>query len=170
MLFLSRLFQDPPESLAMIQLKKILLPTDFSQNSRTAQKYACALADQFGAELHVLYVLQDLTLVMPEPGAMFAIPAVNTAEIQQSAEKALATIPEPGWCAGKKVVRATRNGSPYAEIVRYAADAAIDLIVISTHGRTGLTHVLLGSVAEKVVRKANCPVLTVRPNERDFVK
>lgn len=154
----------------MIQLKKILLPTDFSQNSRSAEKYACALAEQFGAELHVLYVLQDLTLVMPEPGAMFAIPAVNTAEIQQSAEKALASIPDPAWCGGKKVVRATRNGSPYAEICGYATDTGIDLIVIGTHGRSGLSHVLLGSVAEKVVRKANCPVLTVRPNEHDFVK
>jgi nucleotide-binding universal stress UspA family protein len=120
--------------------------------------------------LHVLYVLQDLTLVMPEPGAMFAIPAVNTAEIQQSAEKALTSVPDPGWSAGKKVVRATRNGSPYAEICGYADDTGIDLIVIGTHGRSGLSHVLLGSVAEKVVRKANCPVLTVRPNERDFVK
>ena len=60
--------------------------------------------------------------------------------------------------------------SPYAEICGYATDTGIDLIVIGTHGRSGLSHVLLGSVAEKVVRKANCPVLTVRPNEHDFVK
>ncbi|MCY2965193.1 MAG: universal stress protein [Planctomycetota bacterium] len=153
----------------MIRLKKILLPTDFSQNARSAQNYACAFADQFDAELHVLYVLQDLTLVMPEPGAMFAIPALNVAEVEQSAQRMLLTVPDDSWAKGKKVIRATRTGSPYVEIVRYAADAGIDLIVMSTHGRSGLPHVLLGSVAEKVVRKAGCPVLTVRPGEHQFV-
>jgi len=153
----------------MIRLQKILLPTDFSQNSRTAQKYACAFADQFGSEVHVLYVMQDVTLIMPEPGAMFAIPALNVDEVRQSAEKMLQTVPDETWSKGKKVVRATRSGSPYIEIVSYAADNDIDLIVMSTHGRSGLPHVLLGSVAEKVVRKAGCPVLTVRPDEHEFV-
>lgn len=153
----------------MIRLQKILLPTDFSQNSHCAQTYACAFADQFGAELHVLYVMQDVTLIMPEPGAMFAIPALNADEVRQSAEKMLETVPDAKWCTGKKIVRATRSGSPYLEIVRYAAENAIDLIVLSTHGRSGIPHVLLGSVAEKVVRKAGCPVLTVRPNEHQFV-
>ena len=150
----------------MIRLRKILLPTDFSQNSRTAQEYACALAEQFGAELHVLYVLQDVTLIMPEPGAMFAIPALNVEEVRLSAEKMLQTIPDEAWSQGKTIVRATRMGTPFHEIVGYAADNDVDLIVLSTHGRTGLPHVLLGSVAEKVVRKACCPVLTVRPGAR----
>jgi universal stress protein A len=153
----------------MIRLQKILFATDFSTNARSAQDYACAFAEQFGAELHVLYVLQDMRLVMPEPATMFAVPASNLDEIQASAERALALVPDATWCTGKHVVRATRSGTPFVEIVRYAEEEQIDLIVLGTHGRSGLPHVLLGSVAERVVRKARCPVLTVRPSDHKFV-
>ncbi|MFN0051569.1 MAG: universal stress protein [Planctomycetales bacterium] len=152
----------------MIRLQKILFPTDFSENARCAQEYACALAEQFHSELHVLYVLQDVALVMPEPGAMFAIPAVNLDEIEESAQRALTTIIDPNW-PQTKIHRSTRRGAPFVEIVRYATDNQIDLIVMGTHGRSGLPHLLLGSVAEKVVRKAGCPVLTVRPTDHKFV-
>lgn len=153
----------------MIRLKKILFPTDFSSNAQAAQDYACAFAEQFGAELHIVYVLQDVSLVMPEPGTMFAIPASNLEEVRASAEKALAGVPAANWCAGKRVVRVTRSGAPFVEIIRYAAEYEIDLIVMGTHGRSGLPHVLLGSVAERVVRKAGCPVLTVPPSDHKFV-
>ncbi|MGQ0635184.1 MAG: universal stress protein [Planctomycetaceae bacterium] len=151
-----------------IRLKRILFPTDFSTNAKCAQDYACELARQFQAELHVLYVLQDVSLVMPEPGLMMTIPALNVEEMKQSALRALKTVPDSQWPA-EKVVRTTRMGAPFVEIVRYAAENAIDLIVMGTHGRSGLPHVLLGSVAEKVVRKAGCPVLTVRPSDHQFV-
>jgi nucleotide-binding universal stress UspA family protein len=147
----------------MIHINRILFPTDFSENARRPQQYACELARQFGAELHILYVLQDVALVMPEPGAMFALPALNLDEVQQSAERALATLPGPEG-QQLRITRSTRQGSPSGEIVRYAADNKIDLIVMGTHGRSGLSHVFLGSVAEKVVRSAQCPVLTVGPN------
>lgn len=152
----------------MISIKRILFPTDFSEFAKPAQDYASALAEQYHAELHVLYVLQDIALVMPEPGMMMSMPALNLDEVQESAERALASIIDPQW-PQEKVVRATRRGAPYVEIVRYAADKQIDLIVMGTHGRSGLPHVLLGSVAEKVVRKAPCPVLTVRPTGHEFV-
>jgi nucleotide-binding universal stress UspA family protein len=145
----------------MITLKRILFPTDFSENASEALKFACVLAEQFHAELHILYVLQDVTLVLPEPGSMFMLPAFNLDEVQQSAERALASIVDPQWPLAK-VIRATRRGSPFAEIINYATENQINLIVMGTHGRSGLTHALLGSVAEKVVRKANCPVLTIR--------
>lgn len=153
----------------MIQLKRILLPTDFSKNARAAQEYACAFADHFGAELHLLYVLQDMVIGTASPGETVLIPATSTAEAQASAERALAELPDAAWAKGKQIVRATRTGAPLVEIVRYAREQNIDLIVLSTHGRTGLAHVLLGSVAENVVRKAPCPVLTVRPDEHRFV-
>ena len=90
------------------------------------------------------------------------------AELQESAEKALDQLLDQDWAQGKKIVKSTRQGPPFLEIIRYAKENEIDLIVLGTHGRTGLAHVLLGSVAEKVVRKASCPVLTVRSDEHQF--
>ena len=153
----------------MIRLQRILYPTDFSQHSRPACDYACALAEQFGAQLHVLSVVQDMQIVMPEPGSLFSVPAVNMDEARDSAEIALKKWIDPAWVAKNNVAYATRVGTPFVEIVRYAREHEIDLIVIGTHGRSGLVHVLLGSVAERVVRKAACPVLTVRPTDHNFV-
>lgn len=153
----------------MIRLRRILLPTDFSDSARAAQTYACALADQYQSELHVLHVMQDVMLMMPEPGTAFGLPQNYLVDLKLGAEKALDNLLPAEWTKGKVVVRATRMGNPFVEIVRYAREHDCDLIVIGTHGRSGLTHVLLGSVAEKVVRKAPCPVLTVRPEGHGFV-
>jgi nucleotide-binding universal stress UspA family protein len=152
----------------MISLKKILVPTDFSEYSNNALKYGCALSEKFSSELHLLHVLQDLVAMVPEPGLAFPPPGNYMQELQASAEQALKQLPEDGWACGPTVIRATRNGPPFVEIVRYAREHAIDLIVIGTHGRGGLAHMLLGSVAEKVVRKSPCPVLTVRPDQHQF--
>ena len=153
----------------MINLKRILLPTDFSSNSKQSLSYACAFAEQFKSELHLLHVLQDIVALVPEPGLAFPAPGDYMGQLQESAQKGLETFVDASWAAGKTVVRATRQGPPFLEIVRYAKENEIDLIVLSTHGRSGLAHVLLGSVAEKVVRKAPCPVLTVRSSEHQFV-
>jgi len=154
----------------MIRLKRILFPTDFSDCSRRAQEYACALAEQFQAELHVLHVLVDVALMMPEPGSMAMMPQNYLLELKQTAEKALEGLLAPSWTQGRRVVRATRMGNPFVEISKYASERDIDLIVIGTHGRSALMHVLLGSVAERVVRKAPCPVLTVHPEGHQFVE
>jgi universal stress protein A len=153
----------------MIRLKRILFATDFSDLAATAQDYACEFAERFGAELHVLHVLQDVMLMMPEPGSAFSLPQNYMVELKQAAEKTLETVPPADWCSGKHVVRATRMGAAFVEIVRYAREQEIDLVIIGTHGRSGLKHVLLGSVAERVVRKAPCPVLTVRHEGHQFV-
>jgi nucleotide-binding universal stress UspA family protein len=84
-------------------------------------------------------------------------------------KKALAGVLDPQWPVGRKVVQAVVEGSPKVEIARYARTHEIDLIVLATHGRSGLAHVLIGSVAESVVRTARCPVLTVRPEGHQFV-
>ena len=154
----------------MIQLQRVLFPTDFSELSKSAERYACALADQFRAELHVLHVLEDVYLFAPDPAAMVYIPPNLLNEARKNAEQAISRVPSPEWSNGKRVVHATRNGSPHVEIVNYAKEKQIDLIVIGTHGRTGLTHLLLGSVAERVVQHAGCPVLTVRSEGTQFVK
>ncbi len=153
----------------MIAIKKILFPTDLSDAAAEAQLYACALAEQFGAELHILSVMQDMSLVSPDPNMPWVIPASSLEEIRASLESALKAIPDPQWAAGKTIHRVLRTGTPFLEVVRYAQEADIDVIVVGTHGRSGLTHMLLGSTAERIVRKAPCPVLTVHPKGHQFV-
>jgi nucleotide-binding universal stress UspA family protein len=154
----------------MIKLQRILLPTDFSEHSAAARVYACEFAQQFGAELHLLHVIQDLAPLVPEPGAALAPPVDYLRELELNANAMLERAVDPNWAAGKTIVRAVRQGPPFLEIIRYAKETNIDLIVLGTHGRGGLAHMLLGSVAEKVVRKAPCPVLTVRHPEHEFVE
>lgn len=153
----------------MIKLKRILFPTDFSTSSKCAQVYACELADHFHAELHILYVLQGMLFTIPEPGTLLTTPSVDINEERKSVELILNRQPDAWQREELQVVRAIREGSPAVEIVRYASDNDIDMIVLGTHGHTGLTHVILGSVAENVVRKAKCPVLTIRPGEHKCI-
>jgi len=152
----------------MISLKRILVPTDFSDSSRSATRYACGLAEQFDAELHLLHVLETHAVSTPQFGLGFDLPTF-VRESRKAAETALMSGVAPDWEVAHRVVRTVVEGSPFVEIVRYAQEKAIDLIVLSTHGRSGLVQALMGSVAEKVVRKAPCPVLTVRPEGHQFV-
>jgi universal stress protein A len=145
-----------------IQIQKILLPTDFSTYAAVATKYACELATRFEAELHLLHTLELHLTTTPEFGLGLALPKY-VAESRTVAEKNLAGVLDPTWAAGRTVIQAIVEGAPKVEIIQYARTHAIDLIVLATHGRTGLSHVLMGSVAELVVRTAPCPVLTVRP-------
>lgn len=151
-----------------IQIQRILLPTDFSPRSAVATKYACELATKFDAELHLLHTLEIHPVDTPDFGMGLALPRY-TDESKAAAEKALTTVLDPQWKGSRGVIHAILEGSPIVEIVRYARKHDIDLIVLSTHGRTGLAHVILGSVAESIVRTAPCPVLTVRPEGHQFV-
>lgn len=152
----------------MIEMEKILVPMDFSDCSDAALRYGRALAEAFGASLHLLHVVQD---PYTQPWAAEAFPAPLGEMLQQWQEQArtrlVAVLGEKDRAAA---TIATVVGSPFYEIVRYAAEQEIDLIVIGTHGRGPVAHMLLGSVAEKVVRKAPCPVLTVRHPQHEFVK
>jgi universal stress protein A len=151
-----------------IQLKRLLLPTDFSNYSATATTYACELAARFDAELHLLHTLEPYVASTPEFGMGLAFPNY-IGEARAAAEKTLAGMLDPKWAAGRTVIQVVLEGSPKVEIIQYARKENIDLIVLATHGRTGLAHVLMGSVAETVVRTAPCPVLTVRPEGHQFV-
>jgi nucleotide-binding universal stress UspA family protein len=152
----------------MISLKTILVPTDFSECSEAALRYGRALATSFGCTLHLLHVVQD---PYTQPWAADAFPAplgVLLDQWQEQARTRLAeSIPEEERA---RVVIATQIGSPFLEILRYASEESVDLIVIGTHGRGPIGHMLLGSVAERVVRRAPCPVLTVRHPQHEFVQ
>jgi len=154
----------------MIQLKRILVPTDFSEHSEQAAAYAVELAKRFNAEevhcLHVSDIPADLLATsayyMTGPSEDFI--AQVRAESQKNLDAFIAKNLQ-----GVPVKKAFIEGRPFAEIVTYARDNDVELIVIATHGRTGLKHTLFGSVAEKVIRKAPCPVLVVRREEREFI-
>jgi nucleotide-binding universal stress UspA family protein len=145
-----------------IRIQRILLPTDFSPHSATATLYACELATKFEAEMHLLHTLEIHLAPTPEFVMGINLPQYIQ-ESKAAAVNALSRVLDPQWAASHKVVQAVVEGSPKVEIVRYARQEQIDLIVLATHGRTGLAHLLIGSVAENVVRTAPCPVLTVRP-------
>ncbi|RUL87665.1 universal stress protein [Tautonia sociabilis] len=147
----------------MIQIDRILAPTDFSKHSEAAVRFACELADRLGAELHLLHVLSEVVVPAgPDPMLVASMPPEYYKEIEDQARQTLATICAADWPKPRAVVSEIRWGDAVDEIHDYATEHGIDLIVVSTHGRTGLAHVLLGSVAERIVREAPCPVLTIR--------
>jgi nucleotide-binding universal stress UspA family protein len=153
----------------MIRLNRILVPVDFSEYGAHALRYGCALAQKFGASLHLLNVLEDYYPLVPEAGMMLGDKDQYLSGLRAATERELAKLPEAAWAPGGEVTRTVIVGTPFVEIVRYAREHDIDLIVVGSHGRTGIAHVLMGSVAERVVRKAPCPVLTVRPGQHEFI-
>ena len=153
----------------MIDLRRILVPTDFSKSSHSALTYGVAFARKFGAELHLLHVVQDIALFIPE-AVLAPLPALAPLEqFTTAARTALERVVREGDWAGVPIHPEVAEGRPSEEIVRFARERTVDLIVMGCHGHTGLAHVLLGSVADKVVRRAPCPVLTVRHPEHEFV-
>jgi nucleotide-binding universal stress UspA family protein len=152
----------------MIALKQILVPTDFSEASEAAVRYACALAEAFGATLHVLHVMEDPFLYAPTSEG-YVLPAHVFEEMERNTRERLNKVLSDADLARFRSRLVLKKGSPFVEIVRYAKREDIDLIVMGTHGRGPIAHMLMGSVAEKVVRKAPCPVLTVRHPEHEFV-
>jgi universal stress protein A len=143
----------------------VLVPVDFSEMSRKALLYAVSFAKQFGAKIVLLHVVEPLPA--PPEVVYLETGAINT-EARKGAEKQL-SVWRQAVAAGASVTTKIRTGVAYREIVEAAKAAKADLIVLSTHGRTGLAHLFMGSTAERVVREATCPVLVVRSPEREFV-
>lgn len=150
----------------MIKLKKILYPTDLSEYALHALPYATELASTYGARLYLLYVVDNY--LIGAPGAGFA----------GQPDDLLHRVKESGTSNLKHLTQQIENiavesevliGTPHVEIVRFAREQDIDLIVLATHGRKGIAHALIGSVAEKVVQMSPCPVLTVKHPEHEFV-
>jgi nucleotide-binding universal stress UspA family protein len=152
----------------MIQIKRILYGTDFSELSRYALQYAAYLARQCQAQLHCIHVVDDSYQywVAFDLTTVPAGPPVE--ELLSAAQKQLRTFLAKDDLQGLEVTTAVMHGKAFVEIIRYARENDINLIVMGTHGRTALRQVLMGNVADKVVRKSLCPVLTIRHPDHPF--
>ena len=153
-----------------VSLKRVLWPTDFSELSLRGGRYARGFCEQFGAELHIIHVIPpplspDVSLVVPAEVPV----SVSEPELIEASQEALDKLVAEHFAGFEKVVTKVFFGNPWPGVCDYAKENDIDLIVVTTHGRTGLSHVLIGSTAERIVQHAPCPVLTVKHSEKDFV-
>jgi nucleotide-binding universal stress UspA family protein len=146
----------------MKQIKKILFPIDFAANFETLVPWVETFADKFDAQVYVLFVAQDLSHF-----ATFYVPHGNIEEFQQqaidSARKRMAAAAEEFFKKFPKLETRVELGSPAEKILAFVQKEKIDMIIMGAHGRAGLERVIFGSVANKVVKSASCPVLTVHP-------
>ena len=146
----------------MVDIKNILYPTDFSEHSLVALPMALDLADRYGATLHCLHVLDVGQEFFLASGELVPCPA-DTSEMLKAVEEKLGRFVEEHVLPTETYInQAVVQGKPFLEIIRYSRRQEIDLIVLGTHGHSALASMLLGTVVEKVLRKAPCAVLTVR--------
>lgn len=147
-----------------LNVKRILAAVDFSETSGRAFDYALSLARVFESEVVALCVLEDPILYASYTDQSFRD------SLESSAQKQLDALGSRHGSEGVTVKTAKIPGTPFYEIIQYAKRENCDLIVLGSHGHGPLKHMLLGSVAEKVVRKAKCPVLVVQPDQHQFVQ
>jgi nucleotide-binding universal stress UspA family protein len=148
-------------------IETLLVPTDFSEESLKALSYARALLNYFPGAAHLVYV-HDVDFAYAVPALMSTSPMIATEEVERRYRKDLAKLAKQFDLSGSRLEQHVRAGRAYQEISELASKVGAQLIVIATHGRTGLRRLMLGSTAERVVRHAPCPVLVVREREREF--
>jgi len=151
-----------------LEIKKVLVPIDFSDYSKSSLRYAVNFAKQFNAEIYLIYVLEPVIYPPDFSMGQIAIPSIN-AEWDERAREELENLAKTEIPEGVNVKTILKNGKPFLEIIDTASEENIDLIIIATHGHSGVEHILFGSTAEKVVRKAPCPVLTLREPVKGFM-
>ena len=151
----------------MEQIKKILVPIDFSDYSKNALKYAVQFAKQFNAKIYLVYVVEPMIYPADFSMGQVAIPSADI-DLHSRAEEELRKLSKDFINGSLQVEILIKTGKPFVEIIETASANDIDLIIIATHGHTGVEHLLFGSTAEKVVRKAPCPVLTLREPVKGF--
>jgi nucleotide-binding universal stress UspA family protein len=148
--------------------KNILVPIDFSDNSKNAFRYALLYAQAFNAKLHVLYVLEPVIYAPDFTLGQIALPAIDTTEVENLSNLELKKLIEELVPKEMTAVPILRLGKPFVEIIDYARESNADLIIISSHGHGSVEHILFGSTSEKVIKKAPCPVLTLRHPMKGF--
>lgn len=146
--------------------KKILCPVDFSEFTPEVIKYAIDIAKKYGSDLHVMHVVPNMTYFTPyesflTPENLIAVEK----NIQDDVERSFTKLLKGDDVPTRRVIKA---GVPFVEIIDYAKSENVDLIVMGTHGHSAIEHILIGNVAEKVVRKSPCPVMTIRPKGKVF--
>jgi nucleotide-binding universal stress UspA family protein len=145
----------------MVAFKEIVMPTDFSEHSLRAVDYGVEIAERFSSHLTLIYVIEPLLQAADLTWTTVDFEELNKAH-KQTAEKQLAQIVEERVSEETPCDTTILFGKPFVEILKFAKEENADLIVMATHGRGAISHLLMGSTAEKVVRKASCPVLTVK--------
>ena len=148
-------------------IKKVLVPIDFSDYSKSALKYAVNFAKSFNAEIILVYVVEPVIYPPDFSMGQIAMPSI-TAEWDDRARDELQKLAKSEINEIANVKTIIKTGKPFVEIIETAKEENIDLIIIATHGHSGVEHILFGSTAEKVVRKAPCPVLTLREPIKGF--
>ena len=148
-------------------INKVLVPIDFSDYSKSALKYAVNFAKSFNAEIILIYVVEPVIYPPDFSMGQIAMPSINT-EWDDRAKDELQKLAKSEIIGAVKVKTIIKTGKPFVEIIETAKEENVDLIIIATHGHSGVEHILFGSTAEKVVRKAPCPVLTLREPIKGF--
>ena len=144
------------------------MPTDFSECGNYALSYAASIARTFGASITCVHVIEPMVPTVGYSGMTEPLPIADISDqLEDSAERELPKLAECEECAGLDVEELIVHGEAASEIVRVARDRKVDLIIVSSHGRTGLGRILFGSTAEAVVRHAPCPVLVVKPPQEE---
>lgn len=147
-----------------MRIRSIVVPTDFSECGNYALSYAASLARNFGASIICVHVIEPMVPTVGYSGMTEPLPIADIADqLETSAEHELPRLAKSEQCVGLSVEEVIVHGEAASEIVRVAKERNVDLIVVSSHGRTGLGRILFGSTAEAVVRHASCPVLVVKP-------
>ncbi len=151
----------------METITKILVPIDFSNYSKNALKYAINFSKKFNSKIYLVYVVEPVIYPSDFSMGQVTFPVMDT-ELNERAKEELNSLAKEEFGSGVEVETIIRTGKAFVEINETAREIDADLIIIATHGHTGMEHLLFGSTAEKVVRKAPCPVLTLREPIKGF--
>lgn len=152
----------PASPSASLPIRHILVPIDFSGYSKNALRYAVPMAEQYGATLHLVYVIEPTIYPADLGFGQVVMPGVEE-ELRSKSKAQLENLIVEEIGSRVKAEAVVRTGKPHQEILREAEEKDIDLIIVATHGHSGVEQILFGSTAMRIVRLAKCPVLTVRP-------
>lgn len=150
-----------------LQISKVLVPIDFSDYSKNALRYAVNFAHCFNAKIYLIYVVEPVVYPADFSMGQVALPEVDL-DLNTRAKEELNLLVKSEVGTSGDVETIIKTGKPFIEIIDTASEIDADIIIIATHGHTGVEHILFGSTAEKVVRKAPCPVLTIRDPLKGF--